>query len=214
MWPRPQGRKVRKPGFGPTPPFPNPLLFLPQPSPFPPHPGWDQAAPLGPWLALLASDFQKRAPHANGVQPGGQAQWQSSLLCARRWGFINLAEPMLSLGWSVSVRSAAEPCQPRPAPVPLAQLAATPGGSALVICFSDLMIKAQPNHSGHLVPTVYIYVQTCCTFLVPKVKKPRGLFAEGRSSEEKPSGSMFALAWENVPECFPVKALEAEVPWA
>lgn len=95
---------------------------------------------------------------------------------------------------------------------PLAQLAATPEGSVLVIYFSDLMKKAQPNHSGHLVPTICIYVQTCCTFLVLKVKGPLGLLEEDRSSGEKPAGSLFALAWENVSECFSMEASEAEIP--
>lgn len=96
---------------------------------------------------------------------------------------------------------------------PLAQLAVTPEGSVLLIYFSDLMKKAQPNHSGHLVPTICIYVQTCCTFLVLKVKKPLGLFEEDRSSGEKPAGSMFALAWKNVSECFLTEASEAEIPF-
>lgn len=46
-------------------------------------------------------------------------------------------------------------------PMPLAQwtLAACPRGSALVIYFNALMKKSKPNHSGYLVPTVYVYVQ-------------------------------------------------------
>lgn len=68
--------------------------------------------------------------------------------------------------------------------MPLAQqtLAATPEGGALVIYFNALMTKSRPNHPGHPVPTVCIYVQYVLYFSGAQRKKnPFGLFEEGGS---------------------------------
>lgn len=101
---------------------------------------------------------------------------------------------MPSLCWSDSVQSPSEPHRPRPAPMPLAQrtLAATPEGSALVTSFNTQMKKAQANHSGPLVPTVCIYVQTHCTFLVPKGER---ILSGYLKKAGEVGGSVFALAW-------------------
>lgn len=76
------------------------------------------------------------------------------------------------------------------------------------------MKLSQPNCSSHLVPAVCIYVQYMLYFSGAQMGKenPVGLFEEGKSNWEKSLGSVFALAWENVSEYFPMEALEAEIP--
>lgn len=163
---RPQRRKVRKPELGLGPSFPGPLLFVRQLIASPPRSRWEQAVP-------------RTLTHTPSVRlPGrGHLMLMVCVLGRQAWWQEFSGSEGYKTGWTHAAPAEASVCRaperradhgrtPRLLP---SVLAAPPEGSTLVIYFKALTKKAQPNHPGHLQPTVCISVQICRS-LCPKEK--------------------------------------------